>query len=263
MQRSLNLHIGLTQWIVVERPQTGKLRVCLDPHDLNKAILRPHYPMKNLEDILPDLAGSHCFSKLDTRSAYWTIQLSNDSSYLTTFNSPYGRYRYLRLPYGLKSSQDLFQRKLEECLEGLAGVVAIVDDVIVHGRTRQEHDQNLHMVLRRMAEKGVKLNDDKLEVGVSQVQYFGHTLTAQGIKPDPSKVSAINDMPAPRNRAELETVLGMVNYLSKFAQNLAEITSPLRKLLAEDVLFSWDKPQDDAFQKGQGRHNTESSPVLL
>ncbi len=115
--------------------------------------------MRTLEDILPELAGSQYYTKLDTRSAYWTCELSDDSSILTTFNSPYGRYRYLRLPYGLKSSQDVFQRKLDGCLEGLNGVVSIVDDVIVHGRTRHEHDQNLHKVLSRMSETGIKLNE--------------------------------------------------------------------------------------------------------
>ncbi len=253
-----------TDWVnsivIVEEPQTGKLRICLDPHDLNKAILRPYYPMRSLEDILPELAGSQYYTKLDTRSAYWTCKLSDESSFLTTFNSPYGRYRYLRLPYGLKSSQDVFQRKSDECIEGLNGVVSIVDDVIVHGRTRQEHDQNLHEALRRISGSGIKLNEDKLDVGVSEVQYFGHLLTSDGLKPDPAKVSAIRDMDPPCNRAELETVLGMINYLSKFAPNLAEITSPMRKLLVKDVIFSWDKPQDTAFQKVKDL--ITQSPVL-
>lgn len=101
-----------TQWVsslvVVEKPN-GKLRVCLDPKDLNRAILRPHYPMKTLEDVLPQLSKARFFTKLDARSGYWTIKLSEASSYLTTFNTPFGRYRYLRLPFGLKSSQDEFQ----------------------------------------------------------------------------------------------------------------------------------------------------------
>ncbi len=223
--------------VVVEKPETGKLRVCLDPHDLNKAILRPHYHMRTLEDILPDLAGSKFYTKLDTRSAYWTCKLSDDSSIFTTFNSPYGRYRYLRLPYGLKSSQDMFQRKIDQCLEGLNGVVSIVDDVIVHRQTRHEHDQTLHKVLRRMSDQCIKLNEDKLDVSVTEVPYFGHILTAQGLKPDPAKVSAIKDMDPPRNRAELETVLGMVNYLSKFAPNLAEITSPLAQITCKECAF--------------------------
>ena len=105
-----------THWVnsmvVVEKP-SGALRICLDPRDLNKVIHRPHYPLKTLSDILPELSGARYFTKLDARSGYWTIKLDNDSSYLTTFNSPYGRYRFLRLPFGLKSAQDEFQRKID------------------------------------------------------------------------------------------------------------------------------------------------------
>ena len=92
--------------------------------------------------MLPKLAGAQYFTKLDARSGYWTIKLSNDSSLLTTFNIPFGRYRYLRLPFGLKSSQDEFQRRVDECFEGLDDVIALVDDIIVHGKTQQEHDEN-------------------------------------------------------------------------------------------------------------------------
>ena len=117
-----------TEWVnslvIVEKPETGKIRVCLDPKDLNKAILRPHYLPRALEDVLTKLAGAQYFTKLDARSGYWTIKLSHDSSLLTTFNTPFGRYRYLRLPFGLKSSQDEFQRRVDECFEGLDGVIA-------------------------------------------------------------------------------------------------------------------------------------------
>ena len=106
------------------------------------------------------------FTKLDARSGYWAIKLSNQSSFLTTFNTPFGRYRYLRLAFGLKSNQDEFQRKIDECLEGLPGVVAIVDDILVYGRTREEHDQNLCNVIKRSLEKGIRCNEDKLIVGV-------------------------------------------------------------------------------------------------
>ena len=122
-----------TYWVnsmvVVEKP-SGALRICLDPRDLNKVIHRPHYPLKTPSDILPELSGARYFTKLDARSGYWTIKLDNDSSYLTTFNTPYGRYRFLRLPSGLKSAQDEFQRKIDYYYAGLRGVVAIVDDVL-------------------------------------------------------------------------------------------------------------------------------------
>ena len=111
-------------------------------------------------------------SSLDAGSGYWTIKLSEASSYLTTFNTPFGRYRFLRLPFGLKSSQDEFQRKMDEVFEGLPGVITLVDDILVFGRTREELDRNLTLALKRALEKGLKLNKDKLEVGVNKVKYF-------------------------------------------------------------------------------------------
>lgn len=255
-----------TDWVnslvVVSKPHNNKLRVCLDPQDLNKAIQRPHYPMRTLEDILPKLTDAKFFTKLDARSGYWAIKLEKESSFLTTFNTPFGRYRFLRLPFGLKSSQDEFQRKMDECFEGLEGVCVIVDDILVYGQTRQDHDRHLRDVLIRARDRGIKLNEDKLEVGVPEVQYFGHSLTADGVKPDPSKVAAIHEMEPPKNRAELETVLGMVTYLAKFAPNLAEITSPMRQLLTKGVEFSWDYPQAQAFDKVKEVLTQSPGPVL-
>lgn len=241
-----------TKWVnslVVVEKRSGKLRICLDPQDLNKAILRPHYPMHTLDDILPQLSGAKFFTKLDARSGYWALKLDEESSFLTTFNTPFGRYRFHRLPFGLKSSQDEFQRKIDECFEGLSGVVAIVDDILVFGSSRAEHDQNLRSVLARARDKGIRFNEDKLEVGVTELSYFGHVISSQGLKPDPLKVNAVSNMKPPQNKAELETILGMVNYLAKFAPNLSEITSPMRKLLNKDVQFSWDHPQERAFNE--------------
>ena len=136
---------------------------------------------------------------------------------------------------------------MDQCFEGLKGVVSIVDDVLVTGRSRQEHDQNLRAVLKRAREKGVIFNEDKLEVAVTEVQYFGHVLSSEGLKPDPAKVAAINDMSPPSNKGELNTYMGMVNYLSKFAPRLSEITGSLRELQKKDVVFSWQKSQQQAF----------------
>lgn len=187
-----------TEWVnslvIVEKPKSGKLHICLDPQDLNRTIMRPHYPMRTLEDVIPLLSGAKFFTKLDARSGYWAIKLCEESSYLTTFNTPLGRYRFFRLPFGLKSSQDEFQRKIDEFFEGLIGIVAIVDDILVFGHTQEEHDNNLRAILERAREKGVKLNEDKLEVGVFKLEYFDHIVTSEGLKPDPAKVTAVQDM---------------------------------------------------------------------
>lgn len=151
---------------------------------------------------------------------------------------------------------------MDECYSGLDGVVAIVDDILVYGSTREQHDTNLRKVLDRSRVRGMKLNKDKLEVGVTEVTYFGHVLTSSGLKADPIQVTAILDIPPPTNKVELQTVLGMVNYLSKFAPNLAEVTKPLRSLLNKDVEFSWDTPQVDAFQKVKEILTRSPGPVL-
>ena len=107
-----------TDWVnsmvVVHKPN-GDLRVCLDPTDtdLNKAIKRPFYPFPTLDDVTSKLSGSRHFSLLDARSGYWQIKLSDESSYLTTFSTPFGRYHYLRMPFGINSAQDVFQRHVD------------------------------------------------------------------------------------------------------------------------------------------------------
>ena len=217
-----------TDWVnsivLVEKPKTGKLRVCLDPKALNDAIRRPHYQMPTLDDVR--LSGAKTFSKLDITHAYWSIELEEESSYLTTFSTPFGRYRYLRLPFGISASSDLFQQKMGEICEGLSGVKAIVDDILVYGRSTEEH-KNLRSLLERAREKGVRFNSEKCTIGVSEVPFFGHVISDVGLKADASKIEAIVNLEPPDCREKLETFLGMVNYMSKFAPNLAEITSPM------------------------------------
>jgi hypothetical protein len=136
---------------------------------------------------------------------------------------------------GIRSSQDIFQRKIDETFEGLQGVTSIIDDLLVFGSTRAEHDRNLKKVLDRAKAADLRFNPDKLKIGLTEVKYFGHVISADGLKPDPEKISAIIEMKNPANRAKLETLLGMITYLTKFSQNLSEITSPMRELLRNDV----------------------------
>ena len=241
-----------TDWVnslvVVEKPN-GKLRICLDPRNLNKAVRRPHYTMPTLDDAVSKMAGARYFSKLDARSGYWQIRLEEKSSYYTTFNSPFGRYRFKRLPFGIISAQDLFQQKMDELFEGMEGVTPLIDDVIIHGTTREEHDNHLRAALEKASEAKLKLNPDKLSIGVSQVEYFGHLITDEGLKPDPEKVKAIKNMPPPTNKKELQTVLGMITYLAKFAPQLSEVTKPMRDLLGEEIEFIWDSAQEASLNK--------------
>ena len=241
-----------TDWVnslvTVEKPN-GSIRICLDPKDLNDAIKRPHYPNKTLDDILPDLTDAKIFSRFDARSGYWSIVLTEKSSFLTTFQTPFGRYRFLRLPFGLKMAQDEFISKMDQCLEGLPGVKTIVDDIVVYGSDRKTHDRNVDKLMSRCRQMGIKLNADKTDIGQTQIPFYGHVLTSSGLKMDSNKVKALREMPPPTSKAELETVLGMITYLQKFAPNMAELTKPMRQLLRKDVDFVWEQAQQNAFDK--------------
>ena len=132
-----------THWVnslVLVEKGNDKLRFCLDPGNLNREIQRPHYPMRTLEDTFLELSGEKLFTQLDIQCGYWTIPLTRESSYLTTFYFPLGRYRYLQLPFGLKLSLDEFQWKIDECFENIPGVIVLVDDILIYRKTHCDHD---------------------------------------------------------------------------------------------------------------------------
>jgi hypothetical protein len=221
----------------------------LDPKDLNRAIKREHYRTRTLDDILPKLSGANYFGVCDARSGYWTIKLDEESSYLTTFNTPFGRYRFLRLPFGLNTSQDIFQKRVDQTYEGLEGVEPIADDILIWGRTKEEYDKRQRAMLQRSREKGVKLNKDKCKFGLSEVSFFGHTLCKEGLKPDPKKLEAVKNMPRPLSKTELESFLGMINYLSRYAPKLSEVTAPLRELTKKSTTFEWNECYDKVYEE--------------
>ena len=239
-----------TPWVssmVLARKGNGHLRICLDPKDLNRAVQRCHYRTITTDEITHRLTGSRYFSKLDAKNGYWSIKLDEDSSLMTTFNSPFGRYRYLRMSFGLSMSQDVFQQRMDEILEGCPGVVGIADDIIVSGKTEEEHDQNLHNLMRVAQKRGLQFNSEKCAIKVPKIAFFGMVYDANGVHPDPKKVDAIKSMSPPDTKAQLREFLGMVTYLSPFIPNLSSQTSSLRELLKEDAVFTWTQSHQQAF----------------
>ena len=154
-----------------------------------KYIKRPHYYSPTIDDVLPDLCGSKFFSiYLDARSGYWNIPLDDQSQLLTTFNTPgYGRYCFKRLPFGLVSSQDLFQRVMDDLLIGLGNAKPVADDIKIHGNSELEHDLYLLEVLDRCQQAGLHLNPDKCQIKKNSVKFYGNLLTTTGMKPEPKK----------------------------------------------------------------------------
>ncbi|KAK2727383.1 hypothetical protein QYM36_008018 [Artemia franciscana] len=236
----------------------GSLRICIDPVDLNKSIRRPFYPIPSLEDA--KLHGVKYLSKMDARSGYWSLVLDDESADLTTFNTIFGRYRFKRMPFGIISAQDEFQRRMKEALEGLDGFAVIIDDLLVFGSTLEEHNKRLVAVLERARAKGIKFSKAKCSFCVTSVTYFGHVISEQGMQPDPDKLKAINNMSTPSNSEELTTLLGMLNYLAKYIPNLSTQNKTLRDL-SKATEFKWAKEHDEALQNI--KHSTVSNLAYL
>lgn len=235
--------------VPVEKRNKEQVRVCVDLKHLNKAVKTERYILPTLEDIAPNLAGAKVFSTLDASCGFWQIPLDASSQKLTTFITPMGRFCFRRLPFGITSAPEIFQRQMSTLLKDHKGVVVVMDDILVYGATKEEHDDRLNAVLKTFRDSGLKLNKAKCHFAKSQIQYFGHIISAEGMKPDPNKVKAITQMPSPTNVEELRQVLGLVNYVGKFLPDLSTTLHPITDLLRRESEWVWGHAQEQAFDK--------------
>jgi len=189
-----------TRWIsalLVVAKQPKGIRICIDPTPLNRALQRSVYYMPTIDDILPKLSNAKIFSTVDAKSAFWQLKLDEQSSYLTTFETPFGRYRWRRMPYGISPAPEIFQARIHAALSGLTGVHCIADDILISGSgetvadAERDHDSNVIALLKRCREKGIKLNRAKLRLNRESTIYMGHELTSSGLRADKRKVEAI------------------------------------------------------------------------
>ncbi|XP_064463440.1 uncharacterized protein K02A2.6-like [Ornithodoros turicata] len=240
-----------TDWcsplIIVPKPN-GDIRVCLDPRKLNEAIKRPHYQIPTQERQFARLHGSTVFTVMDASHAFHHLQLDEGSSRLCTFATPYGRYRFLVMPYGLNCAPEAFQQSVDQLFAELPDVHPYFDDILLASRDMGEHCQQLRKVLEVARKSNLKLNKEKLQLAVQRVKYLGHVLTSQGVEPDPQKVKAITDYPVPTSKQQLQRFIGMVTYLTRFVPKMSESTRVLRQLLRKDVEWVWDENCQQCFE---------------
>ena len=252
-----------TEWVsrmmVVGKPD-GDVRICLDPSELNKAIQRQHFSVPTIEQLFSRICKARHFCSLDAASGFYQIPLSPASSYLCTMATPRGRYRYLRLPFGLKSAPEIYLQTMAELFGDLPGVFIYFDDFLVTGETEEELHANLRLVFERCRVHNLKLQLKKCRFFLKELPWLGHIIGQGILKADPAKIDAIVGMPDPAGPDDLIRLLGMVTYLDKFCQNLAALTRPLRDLLKRDAAWVWETPQKAALVKLKAA--LSSLPVL-
>ena len=232
--------------VVVPKP-SGDVKICVDLTKLNENILRELYPLPSVDHTLAQLTGAKVFSKLDANSGFWQIGLSPESAKLTTFMTPFGRFCFNRLPFGINSAPEHLQKRIWEVLEGSEGSVCMMDDVLVYGNSVEEHNKRLKATMQKLQDANLTLNEEKCEFALPSVEFLGNVIHSEAIRAGPKKIEAILEMEPPKDLTELRRFLGMVNQLSKFQPQITELTKPLRDLLSSKNQWRWGYTKQQAF----------------
>jgi RNase H-like domain found in reverse transcriptase/Reverse transcriptase (RNA-dependent DNA polymerase)/Integrase zinc binding domain/Integrase core domain len=250
----------ITSNMVIVRKNKDKIRICLDPSELNKHVKRRHHPLTSMDEIATRLNGSKIFTLLDCRSGFWQIPVTKRTQKFLTFSTPWGRYMFKRLAFGLSSAPEVFQKLMQDLLIDIPRVEISMDDILIHAENEDALDTTTRRVLEVIRKAGLRLNKEKCVFRVRAIKFLGHIVSSKGLKIDPEKIEAIERLETPKNKQQLQRLLGMANYLQKFIPNLSKITAPLRGLTAIDAEWSWTENHDASVQ--ELKRLLMSAPVL-
>ena len=224
-----------TEWcsgLTIAPKPNGAIHLCVDLTRLNKGVKRETYPLPRVGDMLSRLSEGSIFFK---NSGFWQVNLSEESKLLTTFISPWGRYCFRRTPSGMSSAPEFYKRTMEKILHDLEGVVCLMDDLLVYKKNAAQQWSRLKKVLEKISAAGVTLKSE-CEFGCTSVKFLGHIISSEGIKADPEKVKATQEMASPTNKREVRRFMGMVNYLSTFSSKLTELSVALFDVMGQKSL---------------------------
>ena len=247
--------VQFSEWatpIVPVFKQDHRMRICGDfKVTVNPESKLDRYSIPRIEDLFATLGGGQLFSKLDMSQAYQQIELEDSSKPLTVINTHKGLFQYNRLPFGISSAPAIFQRVMDTLLSDIPGVIVYLDDVLITGKTNEDHMRSLDTVLTRIQEAGLLLKRYKCLFMEKSVTYLGHTIDANGLHPITEKVEAIKEAPRPRNVSQLKSYLGLITYYGRFLPNISLILFPLYRLLRRNTHWRWAVSEEEAFIKSK------------
>lgn len=241
-------HEWVSNLVIVEKPDSS-LRLCLDPQHLNKYIIRDHYHIPTLEEIKSKLSHKNFYTVLDLKNGFYHVELDKDSSKLCIFSSPFGLYRFKRMPFGISSAPEVFQKLNTKYFGDIEGLIIYFDDFFIFHETREGHDKIVAEVMKRAKLYNVKFNHRKVQYCQDEVKFLGLIFNKNGVSIDQTRIDSIANLKNPNNKKELMQLMGMINYLRDFIPNLSELTSPLRGLLKKDNEWAWYDCHTGALEK--------------
>ena len=253
IDRGVYVPVSKSEWAspqVTIVKDNGSLRLCGDYKvTVNQALEKDPYPLPTVEELLAKLGDGQIFSKIDLREAFQQLKLSEKSKSLLTVNSIIGLLQYERMPYGIKTAPQVFQKVMDKMLAGLNNVVCYIDDILIWSQDREQHYAVLENVLRTLQEHNVRARLSKCTFMENSIEYLGHKIDQKGIHPSEEKVKSLKLAPVPTNVSELKAFLGLVNFHGKFMKNLSSLLHPLNYLLRKDVKWRWCQRCQFAFDE--------------
>ncbi|KAG8477207.1 hypothetical protein CXB51_030530 [Gossypium anomalum] len=237
--------------VLFVKKKDGSLRLCIDYRQLNKVTIKNKYPLPRIDDLFDQLKGATVFSKIDLRSGYYQLRVKESDVPKTAFRTRYWHYEFLVMPFGLTNApavfMDLMNRIFRLYLDRF--VVVFIDDILVYSRDEEEHAEHLRTVLQILREKQLYAKFSKCEFWLREVGFLRHIVSAEGIRVDPSKISAIVNWSPPKNVSEVRSFLGLAGYYQRFVQGFSMIASPMTRLLQKDVKFEWTDECQQSFNR--------------
>ena len=240
----------ISNMVPVKKPN-GKICICTDFRDLNKACPKDDFPLPNIDTLVDATTGHEMLSLMDGFFGYNQIKVAPQDQHKTTFITPWGTFCYKVMPYGLKNDGETYQRAMTYIFHDYMHDILedYVDDLLAKSKTRKQHPEILIKIFDRLLQFNVCLNPKKCVFGVTLGKLLGFIVSQRGIEIDPNKIKAITHMPSPSNIKQLQSLQGKLQSIRRFISQLSDKCKPFTKLLKKGVVFHWGKEQEEALDE--------------